>query len=134
MSSVLEHVSTVFTACEKTQRISLKVLLDARGLRREHLRAVVSFRRREVVITARVEETTSDAVIRRRIRQTISLPELTDPDEVSAVLSLKGYLILDLPQKLPPSDAPSLETGVSRTSSTDRLGDTVNSQSSKSTL
>ncbi|VEL26921.1 unnamed protein product [Protopolystoma xenopodis] len=35
---------------------------------------------------------------------------------------------------MPPSDAPSLETDVSRTSSTDRLGDTVNSQSSKSTL
>ncbi|THD23857.1 hypothetical protein D915_005496 [Fasciola hepatica] len=99
MSSILEHVCTYFIVNASTQESFLKIVLDARQVAFQAISAI-STSDKEIVITAHCETTEGDSLIKREVRQVLTVPLDVDVRCAKFILLKSGFLVIDLPFKL----------------------------------
>ncbi|KER32045.1 hypothetical protein T265_01823 [Opisthorchis viverrini] len=96
MSSILEHVCTFFIVNATTNRSYLKIILDARGIGRESISAQAQSTS-ELVISASSETNDGELIVRRYVRQQLSVPPGTELKHTTFVLRRSGFLVIDIP-------------------------------------
>ncbi|KAA0193296.1 hypothetical protein FBUS_01944 [Fasciolopsis buskii] len=99
MSSILEHVCTYFIVNGSTQESFLKIVLDARQIAFEAITAT-SKCDKEIFITAHHETTEGDSLIRREVRQVLTVPSDVMVRSAKFVLLKSGFLVIDIPFKM----------------------------------
>ncbi|CAL8069662.1 unnamed protein product [Calicophoron daubneyi] len=96
MSTILEHVSTLFIVNATTGASFLKIILDAREAVRNSISAS-STSNNELVVCAQGETFDKDVLTQRFVRQVLTVPEDVDIERTSFVLKHNGYLVIDVP-------------------------------------
>ncbi|KAA3676290.1 uncharacterized protein DEA37_0007713 [Paragonimus westermani] len=96
MSSLLDHVCTLFIVNATTKESFLRIILDARLVKHDSIHAHSSADN-ELDISARSESIEQDAFLKRFVRQVLSVPPEADIAKTKFLLQRNGYLLIDVP-------------------------------------
>lgn len=96
MSSLLEHICTLFFANANSQESFLKIILDARGVGLNALSAK-SNSNFEIIISAQTRTYTQAAILNHHVCQILSLPVDVNVCDAQFILLRNGYLAINIP-------------------------------------
>ncbi|KAF5402052.1 hypothetical protein PHET_04753 [Paragonimus heterotremus] len=96
MSSLLDHVCTLFIVNATTKESFLRIILDARLIKQDSIHAHSSADN-ELDISARSESIEQDVFLKRFVRQVLSVPPEADITKTKFLLQKNGYLLIDVP-------------------------------------
>lgn len=95
MFNILEHVCTIFTVNSSTNKSFLKIFLDAKNLKKKVIHATLNSKH-EITICAVSKSMTDSEIVKRYIKNVLTLPDFCNVNDVKIILLNNGLLLINV--------------------------------------